>query len=268
MAIQIFLPTISLAGTPADRALRKIKNAGFDGAEMVVSSHNRGQANQIRELANKYGLGLRWHQSWSLAENRTHWYNVVANWLGMLEPKGYSLSDILPKNQIEPIVVYADRWQETLDRPLALLQTCSVMNGEGKRALSLDQFKRIAREYQPRLVFDTQHYLEWHFDCVGVGDLPTDRGELEAALWEGWQEFHHLVEEIHCNDFDPKRGHSRGRNLFPGDGVAPLESFAVMVLQTGWEGVVVPEVSPLNFFPYRNSTMRHLYEDVSGLFDL
>lgn len=266
MTTQIFFPTISLFGIPTKCAFDRIDKAGFDGVEVLVTSRNRLQADHFRGLARERGMGLHWHQPWSYTENTIHWYNGLANRLGMLEPGGYKLSDVLPMNLVEPIVVYADRWDEARGLPLAWLQTCTVMNSAGKHSLPFARFLELVREYQSKIVFDTQHFLEWYFGCPGISGLPTDIKHLEAALLEGWSELGPYVAEIHCNDFDPRRGNSWGRNLILGHGIAPLESFAQVVHKSGWQGVVTPEISPFHLFPYRLRTMRYVRDYVAELF--
>ena len=251
---------------PTEYAFAKISRAGFDGVEVLATSKIRGKADSFRQLANKHHLGLHWHQPWNYTENTNHWYNWVANQLGMLESRNYKLKDILPESQTEPIVVYADRWNEAREMPLVWLQTCAVMNSEGRHSLSFNGFMRLVHEHRPRVVFDTQHFLEWYFGSYGISGLPTDIKQLEVALLKGWSELGPYVSEIHFNDFDPRRGNSWGRNLVLGRGIAPLKSFARAVRQSGWQGVVTPEISPFHLFPYRLKTMKYLRDYVAELF--
>lgn len=268
MATKIFFPTLSLLGLSLRRSLDIIKSARFDGAEVLASPANRRRSQEIRTLVRKYGLELHWHQQWSYAEN-TNWYNMIATLFGLLEPNGYSLKSALPTHSTdEPFVAYADRWQEAgvLSDYCIWLQTCTVMNNKNKHSMTFDRFREIVRTHKPRLVFDTQHYLEWRFGTYGVSGIPVDGHLIKEVLEEGWREVGAYVEEIHLNDFDPRRGDSRGRNLLLGDGVLPLESFAATVRRSDWHGTVVPEIAPWYLLRSRVKKPEDIREQIFTLF--
>ncbi len=52
------------------------------------------------------------------------------------------------------------------------------------------------------------------------------------------------VQEIHLCDYKPQLGPSRGRNVFIGDGDAPLKPFCEHIVKWGYNGIVTPEVNP------------------------
>lgn len=272
MTIKFFLPDVSLYGLPFEYKIARIRKAGFDGVEVLASHRNRKRAGRIRALTTSLGLGLHWHQPWSYAENKTHWYNTLAHWFGMLEPSPYKFQAIVPPNRDchEPIVAYADRFDEAESEENVWFQTCTVLNRFGLHSLPLDIFREWCRETQPppKVVFDTQHYLEWHFGCTGVGRLPTNPYVLNEALLRGWKDFGPYVAEIHFNDFDPRLGNSNGRNMLLGRGILRLDQFAKAMRNTGWQGTVVLEISPFHLFPYRLKTIRQQLEYAQNLFGL
>ena len=240
----IFIPYCTLLGIPLFTTISGAKEARFHGVEIhLVSFRSYGAALLCRNRAGLLGLATHFHQGWSLRENPTHWYNHVLNALGYLPRNGYALADHIPPTG-GPVVVYADRLSETRGRPNYWLQTCSQFGRDGRYALPYVRFLEAVRRHRLPVVFDTQHYLEYALNVRGVEDLPQDRRELFDLLAEGWRELGSFVKEIQLCDSDPRLGHTGGRNVFIGEGILPLRDFCRLVKESGWDGVVVPEVKP------------------------
>lgn len=242
--MQIFIPYCAFLGIPLFTTLRGAKDAGFHGVEIrLVSFRSKRDALLCRYRAVLLGLATHFHQGWSLEENPTHWHNHVLNALGYLPHNGYALADHIPLTS-DPVVIYADRIAEARYYSSYWLQTCSQFARDGRYALSYIQFADAVRRHKLPVVFDTQHYLEYTLNVRGVEDLPQDRRKLFDLLAEGWQELGSFVKEIQLCDSDPRLGHTGGRNVFLGEGILPLRDFCQLVKESGWNGVVVPEVKP------------------------
>lgn len=253
--IKVLMPYISLHGLPIVATLRRVKEAGFDGIEqhLVGASHHAVLATTRR--AHERGLAVHLHQAWSLAENPTHWHNYVLKLAGCLPRTGYTLAEHVPFNIVEaafhdgvtwaPVVVYANRIPEVMNlrrwRRNFWIQTCMPPGGQPQMDFAV--FLTAVKMGKLKVVFDTQHALEFAGSCKGVSELPTDRGELLNRIQKLWGLLANNVNEIHLADFNPALGNTRGRNVPLGTGVLPLREFCRMVRESGWEGFVVPEVS-------------------------
>lgn len=266
MSIRVFFPTIGLGIIPHAWACTMAKRAGFSGVEVLATSNNKAASRKLVATAAVHNLELHWHQPWSRTYNAVYLFGPVLHRLGILERDGYELRKVLPDTRSEPIVLYADRFHEAEGLPDAWLQTCSVRRGERIHAMSYGEFVKVVERYQPPIVFDTQHYLEWYFGVFGVSELPHDPTLLLNTLIAGWKFFGHLVKEIHLNNFDPAYGDTLGCNRLLNDGILPLQKFVDVVKASKWSGVVVPEVSPFHLYPFPQERMRHTRQTVQLLF--
>ena len=240
---QILIPYLALFGIPLFTTIRGARQAGFDGVEIHLAGQSQARALRCRSTAYRLGLRVHLHQGWSRDENPTHWYNHALSALGCLPPDGYRLIDHIPLGVLDPVVVYAERLWEASGRPFYWIQTCCQ---PGAPKISFQLFLAAVERGQLPVVFDVQHYLEFRLGLEGVGDLPTDRRALMDLLGAGWKHLGPLTKEIHLDDADPRLGHTRGRNVPLGSGVLPLRDFCRMVKASGWDGTVVPEVSPFH----------------------
>ncbi|HEY4510650.1 MAG TPA: TIM barrel protein [Candidatus Paceibacterota bacterium] len=248
--MKIFLSSGSIFPLSVSQAIRFARDAGYDGVEVVnLYGWRNKNVEKYRELARKYELALHFHEVWSLEDNPTHKINHFLNLLGRLPPTDSSLERQFG-GVTEPVVVYPHRWKEVLDKRNFWLQTCSV-HRDGKLRSSYGEFLKIIIKNRLPVVFDTQHYLEWCLVTMGVENIPSDSLVLFNLLQQGWRVLGQYVKEIHLNDFSPSLGHEMGRNLFLGTGVLPLREFASLVRQSGWDGIIVPEISPTHILSLR-----------------
>lgn len=229
----------------ARRAARIAKAAGFDGVELFCVDANYLQ--EMVDIVKARDLSARTHQLWSFVGGQNHWYNHVFRWLGMLRAEDMPLQ----KQAVlgVPLIVYADKWREVLDSHSGvqnfLIQTCTE-HLQRKFRLSWTEFLKIQEEYRFPIAFDTQHVLEWMNGKIGVSRLQKGGDFLLTRLKYAWDILGQDVVEIHWNDCVLGGDDTRDRNVYPGVGGLPLEKFAQYVRASGWEGVVVPEVSPLH----------------------
>ncbi len=245
---KFYLPTASLMPLPFSRAARMIREANFDGVEVLLAPEV--DHNGARAIVKEQGLGLHWHEIWSLEDNPTHWFNRVAAALGKIPRRTESLRKQLPPSLVEPVVCYAHRSHEIMPeaQELLWLQTCQVRS----RTISYAQFVEVVQSREFAVVFDTQHVLEWRLGLWGVGDMAKHRSrELNAELHCAWKDLGPYTREIHFNNFLPHRGHTGGRNVFPDKGILDLRLFAQAVKNDNWDGTVTPEVSPAALFPFK-----------------
>jgi hypothetical protein len=137
--------------------------AGFQGIEIPVFWLGRKhRIEKSRALAREYGLGLHFHEAWSLGDNKTHTVNYVLNAAGMLPSDDCPLVTQF-EGVDEPIVAYADRINQVNVLKNIWYQTCSVFRGKGaglRFRIDYDEFESIVLRYNLPLVLDVQHYLE------------------------------------------------------------------------------------------------------------
>lgn len=266
MRVPVLLPYIEFFGAPAFVSFETALACGFNGVEVHLQPRVIKKVPQYRALAAKLGLTLHFHQPWNVDDNPTYLFMRVLQTFGQLPRSGYRFDDHFA-GVTEPIVAYPDRAEECAGRDNCWLQTCPTYRRDGLPRVAFVEFLDIVRRDHLSVVFDTQHYLEYRLGLTGVEGLPTDRYRLGELLAEGWGLLGKHVREIHLVDFDPRRGHTRGRNVFPGEGVLPLHGFCEMVVASGWSGSVVPEVSPLALWPRKRVRLAELFRIARWLFD-
>lgn len=246
MPMRFYMPAMSLFPLPFSTTARLVKEAGFDGIEVLLGP--RVNAQEVRVIANYYKLGVHWHELWSLEDNPTHFFNRIAAALGRISKKTEPLSVQAPSDLSEPVVCYIHRHTEI---PLSLreqfwLQTCSTYG----RISTYAEFVQVVKAGSFGVVFDTQHVLELKFRGAGVSDLATiSPGQLQDTLLSAWNDLGCYTKEIHLSNFVPSRGHTMGRNVFPDAGILDLAAFAGIVRSSGWSGTVTPELAPSALFP-------------------
>lgn len=263
----VFLPYVELLWKRLPATLEEIKDAGFDGVECHFISRLRTPARvkELRKEVARLHLGIRFHQGWSWETGQRNLYNVVLHPLGALVPVGMPLVHQVYDADTDPAVIYGNRVSEP-HQPNYLYQTCSEhIHGGRAYAMSFTSFVNAVKSSNLPVVFDTQHVLEWCLNKENVAGLPTNPATLEQMVNRLWQEFYPFVREIHLCDFNPSLGPSRGRNVFPGDGIFPLEKFCTNVRASGWDGIITPEVGPQHL--REKDKLRVLCEKVKELFN-
>jgi len=275
--IRVYLPYIRLHGLPIVATLRQVKEAGFDGIEyhLIGSSHRAVMETERR--ARELDLAFHLHQGWSLAESPKHWFIYALHLMGCLPRARYALKEHIPLEILglgfpgsgqTPVVVYADRMPEVLQirrwHGNFWIQTCCPLGPDKKHRLDFLAFLMAMRIGGFRIVFDTQHVLEFATPCKGVSELPNEPQKLLGQLEALWGVLKNNVEEIHLANFNPELGNTRGRNVPLEAGVLPLRDFCQMVKESGWEGTVVPEVTGVFWSQKRLRTLR---EQVQGFFE-
>ena len=249
----IFLCAIPLFPLPTSVKIWLAKKHGYDGIEILVTAKNKHRLKKISEEVHSSGLGVSFHQPWSLAENPTHGVNKILDIIGVLPETDYTLGNFFQSMPADvPVTLYADRIREEWNHPRKRFQTCSVFNKNLEFKLSYKEFCKEVLWQKAKVTFDTQQVLEYYLNIQGVeGLLGYNRDELLDILIHCWNDLggKENVEEIHWNDSSPSLGHTAGRNVFLGSGVLPLDQFAEYILKDGWDyknKTVVPEVgSPL-----------------------
>jgi hypothetical protein len=271
---------MSLFGLPMNVAMKMAKNAGFDGIEVLLNHWYMAQIPHYRNIAQDIGLNLHFHQAWSSEEDPTDWRFTLMEAARYLPQSGYALEDNVPFFITkEPVVIDAGRLLEIKSRPTSIseltrpipnnywFQTDTVVNSEGYRLIYFDEFAKLVQQNNLPVVFDTQHCLEWtlgrfrrlqsiawkaHIESIDLITL------MKAQLKKCWEQLGPHTKEIHLNDFNPITGKG---NLFPGEGLVPLQYFCDLVKKSGWQGVVVPEVSPSpNLWRYNLKILRERTE--------
>jgi sugar phosphate isomerase/epimerase len=262
--MKIHLPYITLFGVPI-LPLCRIQAAGFDGVEIhLINYRDTSRVSETIARATRLGLKVSVHQAWSLEESPTFWFNHLLNFLGYLPHAGYTLAGHLPAGDL-PTVVYASRWQEVTNHPNWQLQTCDILDEKQDFKISYNRFVRLVTLHKFAVVFDTQHVLEFMLNQHGVEDLPFDPKELLKLLTKAWDDLGSYVREIHLNDCNPGLGHHTGRNIRLGEGILPLKEFIQYVKQSGWDGIVTPEVSPFKLIA--GDELEKLHKMVVELFN-
>ena len=271
--MKFLLPCQQLFGRfPAGLSLAAAKDAGYDGAEIVLFRWTVRRLNEIRDAARQLGLMVHLHQAWSIREGKVHWYNWPLYWTGHLPHPDAKLSEqFLPAT--EPIVIYADRVPEYLGlsetrRPANYwFQTLCAQETPAGLSLPYRQFADLIREHKLNVVFDIQHALE--YASGALNDVTALHGKSSPQLYRDlrsmWDEIGPFVKEIHVTDANPALGRTKGRNLMYGQGILPLREFCHYVRQSGWDGTVVPEIAPQHI-PKTVAAYRDLLGKTRNLF--
>ena len=258
---QVLASKLSLFGLPIKIAMERVRAAGFDGIEVLLTDRFRNYTWRCQYLAKELGLILHFHQAWSSDEDPTDKKFVILGKLGYLPQQRYALRQHIPasiRNKI--VVIQADRINERFGNHQWLQTDCIFKNG--RSLLSLAEFAQAVNKLNLPVVFDTQHYLEWKLGIFrDLSKLPTDQKKLLELLEEGWATFGPHAKEIHLNDWAPNE-----RNVFTGTGIAPLKEFCKMVKSSGWNGYVVPEIGPKVPIPRSLDTLKKLRETVESYF--
>ena len=258
---QILASKISLFGLPIKIAMERVKRAGFQGIEILITNCFRDYIWRCQYFAQELDLTLHFHQAWSADEDPTDWKFKVLEWVGYLPTSGYTLKNHVPMEISDPVVISADRINQTTKRSNFWYQTDCIFR-DSMPQVTFPEFVRSVKKHNLPVVFDTQHYLEYRLGYFrDLKYLPTKKSDLMKLLEEGWAIFGQHAKEIHLNDWTPV-----SRNVFPGTGVAPLKEFCRLVKSTGWDGYIVPEIGPRIPIPHSLDTMRRLRETVDSCF--
>lgn len=262
---QILASKVSLFGLPIKIAMERVKEARFEGIEVLVTDRFRNYIWRCQYFARELDLTLHFHQSWSADEDPTDWKFKVLGLVGYLPTSGYTLQDHIPREtDSHPVVINAisaEGINLAIVNPNFWYQTDCIFR-DSIPELPFTEFIGAVERHNLPVVFDTQHYLEYRLGYFrNLKHLPTKRAELMKLLEEGWEILGRHTKEIHLNDWTPT-----SRNVFPGTGIAPLKEFCQLVRSTGWNGCVVPEVSPRLPISHSLDTLKRLRETVDSYF--
>lgn len=249
MTIRVFMPHFSILGVPLYPSLKKAKKAGYYGVEIHLAAKSMSKAMDIRRQAKILGLDIHWHQGWSKEEDESGlMLNKILDFFEQLPKPGYTLENHIPRTS-DPTVIYVERLNEIGANKNWWVQTaCYSYSKKGNNLrVSLEKFLEKVESIDIKIVFDVQHFLEWYYEVIGVSDLPAKTLKLLKKLEYGWEKLGKRVKEIHLTDTNPALGNDKGRNVYFGKGILPLKEFCGMVRDSGWGGVVVPEVSPIEY---------------------
>lgn len=260
---QILASKLSLFGLPIKSAMDKVKEAGFDGIEVLLTDRFRNYIWRCQHFAKELGLTLHFHQAWSADEDPTDWKFKILEGVGYIPKPGYALSVHMPETtNNHPVVINGDRINQARRSNFWYQTDCVFWDPWPK--LPFPEFVRVVKKNNLSVVFDTQHYLEWRLGVFrDLSRLPKSQKGLFDLLKEGWELLGPHTKEIHLNDFNPTTGE---RNVFPSTGIAPLGAFCNLVQSGNWQGYIVPEVSPQILFPYSTKKLICLRETVESYF--
>lgn len=250
-----FLPSISVFPASPLTVMDIAMEAGYDGLELWRFRclwRYPSLARYRREAAIR-GLELRFHEALAWDSDSTHpEIRIPALWGGLLRSGALLEEQFLYAK--EPVVAYARHWAEVARNkqryPNWTLQTVSTMPN-GLYDLPYAEFEQAVQDNKILVTLDTQHLLEYVIGKPGVENLMgISRAALMQRIVDFFDKYHHLIREIHLNNFDPAMGHRAGRNLWPNEGVLDLRAFCQHVKASGWEGAVTPELHPRLFSRY------------------
>jgi hypothetical protein len=278
---RLSLPAPSLFGLPFRQKALRLKKAGFTGIELFLFPPLARRLNKYRAVAKEYGLCLSLHQPWSESEASGLSLNKKLRLIGYLPREGYRIDELTEEASGELFVAYCDRLDEVLEMqksnncPVCFsFQTACVWSGEYRNRthrLPYSDFEgQILRSAAP-IVFDTFHLLEWRYGKASGANLASiSPNELAEELIRIWRQIGpDRIIEIHWNDFvaSAEGGGEDGRCL-PGDGLLRegLSLLAKEIKCSGWNGMIIPELSPFLLFPYRTRTLIALRERMEQFF--
>lgn len=245
--INILMSGMSYLPRPQFGLLDVASDCEYDGIEVLSNGWNHKRFGQFIERAEKASLKVHAHQPWSYAESNVPDIKSKAmEFIGYLPPSNMPLSQCLPMQPI-PKIVYAHQLADAQHDPTLWVQTCPVRLRQGNRT-TWSQFKSSWKKEPCNICFDFQHYLEWVTAGDTLGMCPSNFShlsirELGDMLIAGFEFFKDYIKEIHLTDSIPSMGH-KGLNVMLGTGVLPLEKVMGHIIQSGWKGYIVPEVSP------------------------
>ncbi len=274
------LPAPSLFGLSPRQQCEALKRAGFQGIELFLFPGILKRIPEYQRLTEECGLRLSFHQPWSEKEGGGFFVNKILGAIGFLPKNDYSFEDLIARGRSELFIAYADRFNEVvkLDRETDDLkvswafQTACAWQNEGKKfthSMSYEKFSEQVLRTRFPIVFDTFHMLEWRLDAPGGKALGQyDEDHLAEEMLRAWHDCKpERIVEIHWNDFTGKAA-GDGRDCLPGKGklTKGLNLLAKEILRSGWNGTIVPEISPFLLFPYRERTLIALRERMEAFF--
>lgn len=231
---------------------RLAKEAEYDGVEFFCSDSRL--LNRMVAIAKEHGLEAHVHQVWSLKGSHAHLHNIIFGMMGMLAPSHWPLRKHFA-GVTAPSVVYASYWEEALGHKNYWLQTAAETS-HGKLKITWEEFVTAQQKYNLPVVLDTIHLLELMVGNPSVQFFPKDKRILREMFKSAWDQLGPMVKEIHLSDCVPGGDNTTERNLVPGKGKLPLAYFLSLVKDSGWGGVITPEVRlPLSLI-FRPNRMR------------
>jgi hypothetical protein len=245
---QFYVPYVAILWKSLPNvSFEKVRSLGFDGIECFLIGNllSAEALKVVRAKASDAGLGIRFHQGWSWNTGQKILINYMLRPMRALTPEGSSLVEQFQNVGNDDVVVYGNLAMTENNIPSNyVFQTASQHIDGVHYAMPISNFLTTVKKKKLRVVFDTQHLLEWTADAHSVASLPHNGDALTRQLIEAWRQYAPYVTEIHLCDCNPKLGPTSGRNVFPGTGVIDLKAFCEEVKKTSWSGVVTPEVKP------------------------
>lgn len=219
---------------------RKIKRLGFDGVEILLTTHVLKNLQQVIDYAEEAGLLITFHDWWTNDIS-----GRIFTRIGVFHPEGVTLAEVLPANFQHPVVVSTYRWENRDAVPYARIQPVSGMPFEEQMA--------IIREEKRPLVFDVMHWMHYKY---GNPLRFTSVGKLFDAVWREFYDWCDLVEEIHIYNWKEASNRFsalRNQNVFPDEGHFLVLEFLLELENMRWadqgEGkfprIICLEISPL-----------------------
>lgn len=275
---QVFLSSPTLCGLPWSIAFPLVKKLGFDGLEILLTMRVIASQRRFHALEREYGLALTFHRWWRGKELSAR----ILGRLRIFPAEGVRISHVLPRDFPWSVVVSTYNWEERFDLSIDRVMMQPACTGyddptnivpftDMRRALQTEATANSDRElwiiaealshlHTPvlgiqdaldhasqqkvrfHIAFDVMHWLEYRHH---PNAMPTEPRELLSSALDDFMLLREQISEIHIYDFTP---HTTGGvidcNLFPGDGVFPVEDFLCTVWGMGWTGRIVWEIHP------------------------
>jgi len=258
LPMEILVSTGSLPWLPLSARLQLIREAGADGAELLLQRRPRErEAETIREISRESGLPVR--SLHSLLRLRSVSPDIQA----VDVESSARLAAELPRCSIlvvhPPIGAEREQWTTVMrrierSRPEHLrigLETPG-QHRRGQRPAPFDNLEflvRYAEEWDLGIVFDTAHAasLGWDLQAALALCLPrlVNVHLSDASDREWWIGFlNSIVRDHRC----------------PGDGTLPLRQLLQFLRDQGYRGFVTLELSPLALFSLRRGSIVRLLQ--------
>lgn len=237
---------LSLLPWPVWMMMLFAKRAGYDGVQILSTGLNKRSFGKYVRWGKRKGLKVEAHQFWSASEA-----NCPALKWQVMEKLRYAPQTHADINQCMqreyiPQILYADKYDYARQDPnVYWIQTCPVRDVNGFNRTDFEDFLNEWNKDPFPICFDFQHYLEWR---NGTSMNPNNflgfsEERLAKDLLEGFATFRSMIRQIHFTDSQPEWG-LKGLNVMTGTGVFPLQTVVDGIVQSGWSGEIVPEVTP------------------------
>lgn len=250
--MEILVSTGSLAWLPLPQRLRLIKEAGADGAELLLTPRLvRQDARQLLRWSNQIGLPIR--AVHAVLRLRYHPRYEVEDLFPSAQLAASLLSCVVmtfhpprERKSLNDWIQAVDTVRETFGNRLCL----AIENPEGQDwqfgpFTSFEHFLHFIQEWQLHMTLDTVHAARLGWDIVSVFKQRSSR-----------------LASLHVSDATARDWHfGLVNNLLrdhqlPGSGHLPLRPLAAALIQERFTGMVTLELSPLALFSLRPGSVR------------